>query len=66
MTKDVPITSDRINATMTDVMWREEHFVMKMAVFWVFVPCSLVGVYRHFSALMMEAASSSEMSVNFS
>jgi hypothetical protein len=33
---------------------------MKMDVFWVVAPCSLV-----FIALMMEAASTSEMSVNF-
>jgi hypothetical protein len=45
---------------------------MKMAVFWVVAPCSLVEVYRRFRgacwvliALMMEAASSSETSVNF-
>jgi hypothetical protein len=45
---------------------------MKMAVFWVVVPCSLVEVCRRFRgncwlmiALMMEAASSSETSVNF-
>jgi hypothetical protein len=47
---------------------------MKMAVFWVVAPCSLVEVYQHFrgpcclhhqGALMMEAASTSETSVNF-
>jgi hypothetical protein len=38
---------------------------MKMAVFWVVAPCSLVEVYRRFIALMMEAASTSETSVNF-
>jgi hypothetical protein len=39
---------------------------MKMAVFWVVAPCSLVDVYRRFrSAMMMEAASAFEMSVNF-
>jgi hypothetical protein len=32
---------------------------MKMAVFWVVAPCSLA------IALMMEAASTSEISVNF-
>jgi hypothetical protein len=48
----------------------------KMAVFWFVAPCSLVEVYRRFRgayclhhecsiALMMEAASTSEMSVNF-
>jgi hypothetical protein len=49
----------------------------KMAVIWVFAPCSLEEVYRRFrdahclhqqgdeGALMMEAASSSETSVNF-
>jgi hypothetical protein len=43
----------------------------KMTVFWVFVPCSLVEVYRCFrgacclNTLMMEAASTSEMSVNY-
>jgi hypothetical protein len=39
---------------------------MKMAVFWVVVPCSLV-VYQYFGyiALMMEAASNSEMSTYF-
>jgi hypothetical protein len=50
-----------------------------MDVFWVVAPCSLVGVYRPFRgafcfhdqdytsiiALMMEAVSISEMSVNF-
>jgi hypothetical protein len=42
---------------------------MKMAVFWVVAPCGLVGVYRRFRsaiALMIEAASTSETSVNFS
>jgi hypothetical protein len=36
---------------------------MKMAVFWVVAPCSLVEVYRHFrgNALMMEAASTSKL-----
>jgi hypothetical protein len=43
---------------------------MKMTVFWVFALCSLVEVYRRFSgacfiALIMEAASTSETSVNF-
>jgi hypothetical protein len=46
---------------------------MKMAVFWVVAPCSLVEDYRRFRgvccllliALMMEAVSTSEMSVNF-
>jgi hypothetical protein len=53
---------------------------MKMAVFWVVAPCSLVEVYRCLDvlaatiigmmddrsiALMMEAASTSETSVNF-
>jgi hypothetical protein len=44
---------------------------MKMAVFWVVVPCNLVEVYRRFGnaycliALMMEAASNCEKSVNF-
>jgi hypothetical protein len=51
---------------------------MKMAVFWVVMPCSLVEVYRRFRgtcclhrqgnkiiALMMEAANISETSVNF-
>jgi hypothetical protein len=42
---------------------------MKMAVFWVAAPCILVEVYRRFRdiviALMMEAASTSETSVNF-
>jgi hypothetical protein len=49
---------------------------MKMAVFWVVAPCSLVEVYRRFRrlqtfyhqkiiALMMEAASTSETPVNF-
>jgi hypothetical protein len=36
-----------------------------MAVFWDVSPCSLVEVYRRFIALMMEAASSYETSVNF-
>jgi hypothetical protein len=47
---------------------------MKMTVFGVVAPCSLVEVYRRLLApssgrsliaLMMEAASTSEMSVNF-
>jgi hypothetical protein len=39
---------------------------MKMAVFWDVVPCCLVEVYRHIRGeLMMEAASTSEMSANF-
>jgi hypothetical protein len=40
---------------------------MKMAVFWVVAPCSLVEVYRRFRviALMMQAVSTSETSVNF-
>jgi hypothetical protein len=37
---------------------------LKMVIFWVVVPCSLVEVYQRFrGALMMEAASTSEMSV---
>jgi hypothetical protein len=38
---------------------------MKMAVFWVVAPCSLVEVYRRFRALMMEAAGTSETLVYF-
>jgi hypothetical protein len=41
---------------------------MKMAVFWVVEPCSLVEVYRRYRgaiALIMEAASTSETSLNF-
>jgi hypothetical protein len=48
---------------------------MKMAVFWVVAPCSLVEVYERFGgtcclhhqgdALMMEAARTSETLVNF-
>jgi hypothetical protein len=43
---------------------------IKMAVFWVVAPCSLVEVFRCFRgacciALMMEAPSTSETSVNF-
>jgi hypothetical protein len=49
---------------------------LKMTVFWYVVPCSLVEVYQHFRgacclhnqgdvALMMEAASTPETSVNF-
>jgi hypothetical protein len=37
---------------------------MKMTVFWDVVPCSLVEVYWVI-ALMMEAASASEILVNF-
>jgi hypothetical protein len=37
---------------------------MKMAVFWVVAPCSLVEVYQ-LIALMMEAARTSETLVNF-
>jgi hypothetical protein len=42
-----------------------------MTIFWVVAPCSLVEVYRRFRgacsrfALMMEAAGTSETSVNF-
>jgi hypothetical protein len=38
-----------------------------MAVFWVVAPCGLVEVYLRFRgiALMMEAANTSETSVNF-
>jgi hypothetical protein len=45
---------------------------MKMTIFWVVVLCSLVEVYRRFrgvatsiTTLMMEAASTSKMLVNF-
>jgi hypothetical protein len=38
---------------------------MTMTVFWVVAPCSLVEVYRRFTALMIEAASTSEKLVNF-
>jgi hypothetical protein len=38
---------------------------INISVFWAVAPCSLVDVYRRFSALMMEEASSSETSVNF-
>jgi hypothetical protein len=44
---------------------------MKMAVFWVVAPCSLVEVYQRFRgpccsiALMMEAASTFEKLLNF-
>jgi hypothetical protein len=43
---------------------------MKMAVFWVVVPCSLVEVYQRVRgnalvALMVEAASTSETLLNF-
>jgi hypothetical protein len=44
---------------------------MKMAVFWVVAPCSMVEAYQCFRgalqgiALNLEAASTSEMSVNF-
>jgi hypothetical protein len=44
---------------------------MKMALFWVFAPCSLVEIYRRFRgaclliALMMEAATTSETLVNY-
>jgi hypothetical protein len=43
---------------------------LKMAVFWVVAPCNLVAVYpgsiiRAMTTLMMEAASTSETSVNF-
>jgi hypothetical protein len=37
---------------------------MKMAVFWIVAPCSLVEVCR-LVALMMEAARTSETSANF-
>jgi hypothetical protein len=46
--------------------------IMKMVVFWVVAPCILVEVYRRFIcgcclliAQMMDAASTSESSVNF-
>jgi hypothetical protein len=47
---------------------------VKMAVFWVVASCSLVEIYQrfrgpcclhHHGALMLEAARSSEMTVNF-
>jgi hypothetical protein len=41
---------------------------MKIAVFWIVAPCSLVEVYQRFRgaiAMMMEAASISKTSVNF-
>jgi hypothetical protein len=40
---------------------------MKIAVFWVVAPCSLVEVYQRFRAiaLMMEAARTSETLGNF-
>jgi hypothetical protein len=45
---------------------------MKMAVFWVGAPCSLVEIYQRFrgpcraiTALMMEATINPETSVNF-
>jgi hypothetical protein len=44
---------------------------MRMAVFWVVAPCSLVEVYQRFRgaccliALMMDAVNTSETSVNF-
>jgi hypothetical protein len=44
---------------------------MKVIVFWVVAPCSLIEAYRRFRSayfvlvLMMEAASASETSVNF-
>jgi hypothetical protein len=38
---------------------------MKMAVFWVVAPCSLVEVIIAIIALMMEAARTSETLVNF-
>jgi hypothetical protein len=38
---------------------------LKMAIFWVVAPCSLVQVYRRFrGALMMDAVSTSETLVN--
>jgi hypothetical protein len=37
---------------------------MKMAAFWDLAPWILVEVYRRFIALIMEAASTSETSVN--
>jgi hypothetical protein len=42
-----------------------DHF--KMAVFWVVEPCSLVeaSIIRAIITLMMEAASTSETSINF-
>jgi hypothetical protein len=39
--------------------------VMKMAVFWVVAPCSLVEVVASIIRAMMEAASTSETLVNF-
>jgi hypothetical protein len=38
---------------------------MKVAVFWVVVPCSLMEVYECFDALLVEAASTSETPLNF-
>jgi hypothetical protein len=53
---------------LNDILQTE--FIVKMAVFWVFAQCSL-AIYRLFGgacyliALMTEAASTSETSVNF-
>jgi hypothetical protein len=38
---------------------------MKIAVFWVIAPFSLIEVYQHFIALMIDAADITETSVNF-
>jgi hypothetical protein len=47
------ITSDNISATMTHVMWREEHLwnitvlqrvnISSFVVLWIMTPCSLTG-----------------------
>jgi hypothetical protein len=63
---------------MLQTSFRRNHVILrlyniKMAVFWLAAPCILVEVYRrfrvacclHHQALMMEAASTSETSVNF-
>jgi hypothetical protein len=51
---------------MLNIRWAKkdkQEKCMKIVVFWVVVPCSLVEVYQ--IAPMMEAASTSEMSVHF-
>jgi hypothetical protein len=53
---------------LEDLLTCEMAASMKMAVFWIIAPCSLVEVYHRQGddgRLMMEAASTSEMSVNF-
>jgi hypothetical protein len=68
----IPLRLKPVLVTNSNIcMWKSQISIMKMAVFWDVTPYSLVEVYRRFKssycliALMMEAVSTSETSVNF-